>query len=158
MSGETSSYDQQVELAKALGADHIVNVGETDVKEYVKHMTNGLGMDAVIETVGGGENFDASLAIVRACGYVVLVAGYFKPLEVDLSRVVWLEAMVTGSNCYGFSGMETDFDAAIEFIDSGKVDAKKLVTHRFPLMEIVEAFKTAADKKSGSIKVHVSQP
>jgi threonine dehydrogenase-like Zn-dependent dehydrogenase len=54
--------------------------------------------------------------------------------------------------------METDFEAAIELIDSGKVDAKKLVTHRFPLTEIAEAFETAADKQSGSIKVHVCQP
>ena len=154
----TVKYERQAQLAKDLGADHIVNVNETKVSEYVDDITGGLGMDAVIETVGGGENFDAAMAMVRPCGFVVLVAGYFKPLEVNLSRVVWSEATVTGSSCYGYSGMETDFEAAIELIDSGEVDAKKLVTHRFPLMEIAEAFETAADKRSGSIKVHVCQP
>ena len=109
----TVKYERQAQLAKEFGADHIVNVRETDVAKYVDDITGGLGMDAVIETVGGGQNFDAAMAMVRPCGFVVLVAGYFKPLEVNLSRVVWSEATVTGSSCYGFSGMETDFEAAI---------------------------------------------
>ncbi len=153
----TVKYDQQVQLAKELGADHVVHIGETDLKEYVKDLTDDYGMDVVIETVGGGENFSDAMSIVRRRGSVVLVAGYYKPLEVNLSQIVWSEATVTGSNCYGYSGMATDFDAAIDLIASGRVDATKLVTHRFPLIEIDEAFKIAADKKSGAIKVHVCQ-
>ncbi|MCE2416565.1 zinc-binding dehydrogenase, partial [Candidatus Poribacteria bacterium] len=61
----TVKYEQQAELAKALGADHIVNVSDTDVREYVKDVTNGIGFDAVVETVGGGENFDTAMNIVR---------------------------------------------------------------------------------------------
>ena len=153
----TVKYEQQAELAKALGADHVVNVNDTDVQEYVKDVTNGIGFDAVVETVGGGANFDAAMTIVRKQGAVVLVAGYYKPLEVNLSTVVWSEATITGSNCYGYSGMETDFEAAIELIASGKVDATKLVTHYYPLEEIAEAFRVSADKTSGAVKVHVCQ-
>ena len=75
----------------------------------------------------------------------------------NLSTIVWSEAFITGSNCYGYSGMETDFEAAIELIDTGKVDATKLVTHYYPLDEISEAFRVSADKTSGAIKVHVCQ-
>ena len=153
----TVKYDQQAELAKDLGADHVVDIGETDPKEYVKDITRGLGMDAVIETVGGGHNFDDAMAMVRSRGVVVLVAGYFEPLKVNLGRIVGSEAIVTGSNCYGYTGMDTDFDAAIELIASGKIDATKLVTHRFPLMEVPEAFRISADKRSGAIKVHLCQ-
>ena len=153
----TVKYEQQAELARALGADYVVNVGDTDVREYVKDITSGIGFDAVVETVGGAENFNIATTIVRKQGAVVLVAGYYKPLEVNLSTIVWSEAFITGSNCYGYSGMETDFEAAIELISSGKVDAKKLVTHRYPLEEIEEAFRVSADKTSGAIKVHVCQ-
>jgi 2-desacetyl-2-hydroxyethyl bacteriochlorophyllide A dehydrogenase len=153
----TVKYEQQAELAKALGANHIVNVGDTDVREYVKDVTNDIGFDTVIETVGGAENFNIATTIVRKQGAVVLVAGYYKPLEVNLSTIVWSEASITGSNCYGYSGMETDFEAAIELIDSGKVDATKLVTHYYPLEEIREAFRVSADKTSGAVKVHVYQ-
>ena len=153
----TVKYEQQAALAKSLGADHVVNIGDTDVREYAKDVTNGVGFDAVIETVGGAENFNTATTIVRKQGSVVLVAGYYEPLEVNLSTIVWSEAFITGSNCYGYSGMETDFEAAIALIDSGKVDATKLVTHYYPLDEISEAFRVSADKTSGAIKVHVCQ-
>lgn len=153
----TVKYDQQAQLAKELGADHVVTIGDMDLKEYVDDLTSGLGMDAVIESVGTGSNFNDAMSIVRRHGTVVLVGGYFEPLEVDLSRIVWSEASVIGSNCYGFTGMDTDFDAAIELISSGKVDATKLVTHRYPLEDVVEAFRVSADKRSGAIKVHLCQ-
>ena len=153
----TVKYDQQAQLAKELGADHVVTIGDMDLKEYVDDLTSGLGMDAVIESVGTGPNFNDAMSIVRRHGTVVLVGGYFEPLEVDLSRIVWSEASVIGSNCYGFTGMDTDFDAAIELISSGKVDATKLVTHRYPLEDVVEAFRISADKRSGAIKVHLCQ-
>ena len=50
------------------------------------------------------------------CGRVVLVSGHYDASGVDLTRIVWSEAFVTGSNCYGISGMETDFDDAIDLI------------------------------------------
>lgn len=153
----TVKYDQQAQLAKNLGANHIVHIAQTDLKESVQEITDSLGMDVVIETVGGGNNFNEALANIRKRGTVVLVAGYYKSMEVDLSQIVWSEANVTGSNCYGCSGLETDFKAAIDFITSGQVPVTKLVTHRFPLPKISEAFKIAADKTSGSIKVHVTQ-
>ena len=134
-----------------------MDVNEEDVVEVVKEWTEGLGAECVIETVGGASNFDAALSCIQKRGTVVLVAGYFEPLEVDIRRIVGTEAVVTGSNCYGYSGREKDFDAAIELIASGQVDPTKIVTHRYDLGEIVEAFRVAADKKSGSVKVHVVQ-
>lgn len=153
----TVKYQQQEEVAKAYGADRVVDVNEKNVVDVVKEWTDDLGADCVIETVGGGSNFDAAVACARKRGTVVLVAGYYEPLEVDLRKIVWSEVIVTGSNCYGYSGREKDFDAAIEIIASGRVDPTKIVTHRYGLDEIVDAFQAAADKKSGSIKVHVVQ-
>ncbi len=154
----TVKYPQQERIAYELGADKVINITQTDVKKFISAQTNDMGVDAVIETAGGGQNFDDALDIVRRRGTVVLVAGYYKPLEVNLGRIVTTEAMVTGSNCYGYSGIETDFQAAIDLITSRKVDATKIVTHRFQLDEITEAFAVAADKESGAIKVHVINP
>lgn len=152
----TVKYPQQAAVARALGVDHVVDITQQDVKEVIKERTGGLGMDVVIETVGGAKDFDDALAITRRRGTVVLVAGYHKPLAVDLSRIVWSEVLVTGSNCYGYSGMQTDFQQAIDLIASGKVDVTKIVTHRFPLAQITEAFTVAADKELGAVKVHLT--
>lgn len=151
----TVKYAQQAQLAHALGADHVIDITQHDVKEVSKELTAGLGMDVVIETVGGANNFNDALAIVRKRGRLVLVAGYHGALEVDLSRIVWSEVTVTGSNCYGYSGLQTDFAAAIDLIATGKVDVTQIVTHRFGLTAIAEAFGVAADKGSGAVKVHI---
>ena len=153
----TVKYPHQAAIAAAFGADHVVNISETSVQEYVADITAGLGMDAVIETTSTAQAFNDALDIVRRRGTVVLVGGYHKALEVDLRKLVWSEPVVTGSNCYSYSGMRTDFDAAIEMLSTGKVDATPIITHRFPLDDIAEAFQVAADKSSGSIKVHVTQ-
>jgi L-iditol 2-dehydrogenase len=151
----TVKYPQQAAMARELGAAQVIDINKIDVKEFVQRHTGGLGVDAVIETIGGGGNFDDALAVVRRRGTVVLVAGYYKPLEVSLGRIVWSEAIITGSNCYGYSGMQTDFQTAIDLIASGKVNATRIVTHRFGLDEITKAFAVAADKGSGAVKVHV---
>ena len=150
-------YDHQEKIARDFGADHVVKIGNVDVREYAKDITDGLGVDAVIDTVGGEGGFDDAMAIVRRQGTVVLLAGYFESQKVDLGRVVSSEANITGSNCYSMSGLKTDFQASIDLIESGVVDITKLVTDRFPLEEIAAAFKIAADKRSGAIKVHICQ-
>jgi len=151
----TTKYPQQEDLARDLGADHIVDITKESVGDVVNNLTDNLGYDAVIETVGTAQAFDDSLAITRKQGTVVLVSGYFKPLEVDLRRIVWSEIAVVGSNCYGFSGMRSDFDVAIDLIATKRADVTKLVTHRFPFDDVAEAFRIAADKTSGAIKVHL---
>ena len=152
----TVKYPGQARVAEALGADHIVNVTESDAVEAVRDITGGYGMDAVIETVGTARGFEDSLGMARRQGKIVLVAAYFEQMPINLSRVVWSEVTVTGSNCYGYSGVKTDFEATIDLMTSGRVDPTLLVTHRVPLGDIAEAFRIAADKTSGSVKVHVS--
>ena len=153
----TVKYDQQVAMAQEFGADHIVKMGEKDVRRYVGDLTDRYGLDAVIETVGSAHGFNDALAIVRRCGTVVLAGGYHQPLEVDLGKIMLAEPVVTGSFCYGYSGMVTDFQAAINLIASGEIEAAQLVTHRFPLADVADAFQTAADKRSGAVKVHIVQ-
>lgn len=151
----TVKYPQQIELAQQLGATHVVDINTTDTDEAVREWTGGLGADVVIETAGGGRNFDTALRVVREQGRVVLLAVYTEPQQVDLMRVVGSEATIIGSNCYAYSGPRTDFDAAIELIASGRVDPTLLVTHRFSMDDITEAFAISDDKGSGVVKAHL---
>ena len=152
----STKYEHQAKMAQELGADHVIRIAKQNLRDEVKQITSNLGADVVIETIASPENFNDALSIVRSKGRVVLVGGYHKPLEVNIGRVVGLEATIVGSNCYGYSGIRTDFEASTDLIASKKVPAMKLVTHRFPLNEIAEAFRVAADKNSGSIKVLVN--
>ena len=153
----TAKYPQQIRIAEALGADYVVDAARIDVVDFVREWTNEGMVECVIETVGGAGNFNDSLKCVKKRGVVVLVAGYYEPLAVDIGNIVGREAIVRGSNCYAYSSGQKDVDTAIQLIAAGKVEPTKIVTHRLPLDDVEEAFRIAADKSSGAIKVHLVQ-
>lgn len=150
-------YPQQAELARFYGADHIIDMGDINVQEYSREITGGIGFDAVIETTSSESGFEDAVQIVRHRGTVVLVGVYTKAIPVHLGRIVGQEIKLQGSMCYSHSGTVDDVAQTIEWIAAGKVDPTRIITHRFSLDEIVEAFKIADDKTTGSIKVNIYQ-
>ncbi len=153
----SSKYEHQAKMAEKLGAAHVIRPRRQDLRKEVELISEGGGVDAVLDTVASDETFNDALAIVRRAGVICLVGGYTKPLTVSLDPLVSKELRLVGSNCYSYSGMKKDFDAAIELVASKRVDATSIVTHRFPLEDTGEAFRAAADKTSGSIKVLICQ-
>jgi threonine dehydrogenase-like Zn-dependent dehydrogenase len=66
------------------------------------------------------------------------------------------ELDLVGSNCYARAGARSDFDVAIALL-SGHLDAvRSIVTHRFALADVNEAFRAAVDKSQRSIKVAIA--
>lgn len=68
----TVSSPEKAELAKALGADEIINYRQESVQSYVDRLTEGKGFDIVFDTVGG-ENIDVSFLAVASYGNVVTI-------------------------------------------------------------------------------------
>jgi len=152
-----AKYDHQVEMAERFGVDRTFRVSNEDIGAEAVSMTDGLGFDVVIDTVASEKSLQDALEMVRRGGTIVLVGGYTKGVLAPLRAVVSRELRILGSNCYGYTGLQKDFEAAISLIADGKVDAGAIVTHRFPLEKIADAFRVAADKNSGSIKVLIVQ-
>jgi 2-desacetyl-2-hydroxyethyl bacteriochlorophyllide A dehydrogenase len=162
---QTGTYDAQLKLAKELGADAVINVGEEDLMEKIKELTGvelltfmnmeaPKGVDYVFEAVGGSKSpIQDAINIVKRGGTIVVIGSPRR--LVDLSMIVPKEVKIMGSWSYGYLGSTPEFQIAINLISSGKVNVKKLITHVFPLERIKEAFDTAADKTTGSIKVIV---
>lgn len=140
-----------------MGADKVIRVAESDVVKNVKAISDGYGVDAVIDTVASRQTFGEALRLARKAGTMCLVGGYTGELNLDLARMVWKELRLVGSNCYGYDCMRRDFEASIDLISSGKVEPTVIVTHRFSLDDIEEAFRIAANKRSGSIKVQIQR-
>jgi 2-desacetyl-2-hydroxyethyl bacteriochlorophyllide A dehydrogenase len=153
----TAKYEHQAKMAETLGADHVIRVSTQDVREEAKAIFEPHGADVVVDTVAVEQTFHDAISIVRKAGTISLVGGYTGPLNLSLGAVVSKELQLVGSQCYSYSGLTTDFAAVIDLIASKTVDGTPLITHRFPLDEVAEAFKVAADKRTGSIKVLLSQ-
>ena len=153
----TVKYARQTEIAEQLGADHLIDVSKGDTERKIKAIVGNVGVDACIDTVSSERTYSEALAITRAAGKVCFAGGNIQAVHVDLSPILHKELNLVGSLCYGYSGIKKDFDTTIGLIASGKVSPTSLITHRFPLEKTEEAFRVAADKTTGSIKVMVSQ-
>jgi threonine dehydrogenase-like Zn-dependent dehydrogenase len=150
-------HDHQAALAEELGATTVLRERETDAAAArVRALTDGLGAEYVFETVGGhGDTLDLSWELARPQGTVGVLGVFPDPLPVRLLPPLARELRAAFPVCYGVLDGRHDFEVAIELIASGRAPVERLVTHRFPLEQAPEAFRTAADKSTGSIKVQL---
>jgi len=153
-----AKYPHQADVAREFGATHIIMSDEEEIAGRIKELTNGLGAEAVVETIASAATVNLALTAARRMGTVSFVGGFTDGVRAKLGEIVSKELCVVGSCCYGFSGLKTDFQWAMEIISSGIVPFERLITHRFDLDEISEAFRVACDKQTGAIKVLVCQP
>jgi threonine dehydrogenase-like Zn-dependent dehydrogenase len=150
-------HPHQAALAEALGATTVIRSDQPDAVDQVRAVTDGTGADVVVETVGGhADTFGLSCDLARRRGLVVVLGIFPDRIPTDLLKPVDRELWSVFPCCYGTIDGRADFDVAIDLIASGQAPVERLVTHRFPLEAAPEAFRTAAEKSTGSIKVHLA--
>ena len=128
----TSSSDEKLERARALGADVVVNHADGDVVQAVKDSTDG-GADVVVETVGEA-TWERSLAAAGPEGRIVVcgaTTGHSPPAR--LYRLWWKQLVVYGSTM----GMPSDFEGAYELVRTGR--ARVHVDSTYPLADAARA-------------------
>ena len=129
----TSSSQEKLELARALGADVAVSHVEDDVVAVVKESTGGAGADVVVETVGEA-TWERSLAAAALEGRVVVcgaTTGHSPPAR--LYRLWWKQLTVYGSTM----GLPSDFEGAYQLIKEGR--ARIHIDTVFPLADAPKA-------------------
>ena len=148
----TDARDDPFAVSKAYGASDCINVRNTDPKQAVLDLTDGIGADIVIETSGFPTSSAMVLDLVRKEGKVAHIgwANDLPPLPVIPIMAKTLTIFGIGGN-----GGRGQYERSLELVRSGRVDLEPMVTHRFSLDDVAEAFETAASKAGGSIKVIV---
>jgi len=129
----TSSSEEKLERARALGADVAVNHADGDVVQAVKDASEGRGVDVVVETVGEA-TWERSLAAAAQEGRVVVcgaTTGHSPPAR--LYRLWWKQLVVYGSTM----GMPSDFEGAYDLVRTGR--ARVHVDSTFPLANAAAA-------------------
>lgn len=141
---------------RAMGAIPI-NVDTTNPVEEVRAWTKGRGAAVVFEAVGGKANtLMQATEIAAKRGKICMVGGHVAPFTLDARYARSRELTVTWAFCYGRRDGEKEFQIALNLMGAGKLDATPLITHRFPLDEIEEAFAVADGREAhGSVKVLV---
>ncbi len=143
-----SRTSRRFALARELGADAMHGVGDGDLAAAAGTFSGREGVDVVIETAGTPEAVTHALTLVRPGGRVVLTGLPHEPTPVVFFSVVRREVTIAGSMIY-----QDEFPEAMRLIAAGTVRTRPLVTHRFGLDAIGEAF--IAHRQPDSIKVAV---
>ena len=141
----------RLEQALALGADRAIDAGREDVAAIAREETEGYGVDAAFEAVGGTTDGAFATAYdATARGGRVVVLGSFKEPSVPLriGDMKYGEIEIRGSQAHPFS-----FRDVIAGIAAGRIPAAKLITHRLPLSRVGDAFRLLEDRAEGVQKV-----
>jgi threonine dehydrogenase-like Zn-dependent dehydrogenase len=112
----------------------------------------------VVEAVGGSaDTLSLAAAVVGWRGEVVCLGAFDGPQTLDVGSMMNREIRAYFAVAYAAREGTHDLAVALDLMANGDVELDALVTHRYPLADIGEAFATAADKRSGAIRV-VVQP
>jgi len=144
----TGTRESRLALGSQLGADRTFNVTQADPVEAIREETRG-GPDVVLDAAGTRSSFDQAVRMVRKGGTVVLVGGW--------ENVDWSPGMLIGKEMTlkGSLASPGAWGASIDLVAAGRVKVLPLVTHRFRLNEIVQAF-DLVDRREGVIKALVT--
>ena len=143
-----SRSSRRFALARELGAAATHVVADGPLPAAAATFSGREGVDVVIETAGTPEAVSHALALVRPGGRVVLTGLPHEPTPVTFFSVVRREVTISGSMIY-----QDEFPEAMRLVAAGTVRTRPLITHRFGLDAIGEAF--AAHRRPDSIKVAV---
>lgn len=122
-----------------------------ECKEFVLRNSDHGGADVVLEVAGAGDTFRLAWECARPNAVVTVVALYDNPQILPLPDMY-------GKNLTFKTGGVDGCDCAeiLRLIEAGKIDTTPLITHRFPLTKIEEAYRVFENKLDGVIKVAIA--
>ncbi|HSG79240.1 MAG TPA: zinc-binding dehydrogenase [Acidimicrobiia bacterium] len=146
----SARYPHQAVMSAALGADEVVDSGEAADR------FRRAGPDVVVEAVGGtAPTFGEALRIVAPAGEVIGLGLFDIAQSLDVRRSIFREQRLFFPVTYGLLDGVHDYDVALAILGRRRDDLDDLITHRFPLDEVAEAFRSAADKTRGGLRTVV---
>jgi alcohol dehydrogenase len=141
------------EMAKQMGADEVLDFTQVDVVAEIKRLTGG-GADVTIEALGTQQTFENALRSLRPAGTLSSLGVYSGKLEMpyDAFAAGLGDHRVVTTLCPG--GKER-MRRLIATVESGRFDPLPLITHRYSLDDIVEAYDLFSNRRDGVLKVAV---
>jgi S-(hydroxymethyl)glutathione dehydrogenase/alcohol dehydrogenase len=141
-------FDNRLDLARSLGATHLINSREQDAESEVRKIAGPQGVDAAIDNTGNVKVIEMAYRLTGARGRTVLVGVPPKESAAAIYTLpLHFEKTITGSHG-GEALPEHDIPNYVRLVLSGKLDLRPLIGRCYPLTEINQAL---ADMRSGEI-------
>jgi threonine dehydrogenase-like Zn-dependent dehydrogenase len=146
--------DHRLEMARKMGVDAVLDYRQADVVAEIKRMSGG-GVDVAIEALGLQQTFENCLRVLRPGGTLSSLGVYSGKLQVPY------DAFAAGIGDYRIvttlcPGGKERMRRLIEMVRHGKLDLRPLLTHRFKLDQIKEAYRVFGERLDGVMKVAIT--
>ena len=147
----TGTREERLSLACRLGADLAINMRKENVVKRIFELTRGIGADMVLECAGTSGSLVDAIEFTRKNGRIGLVGVYSEPVAINAFKIAQWNITLAGSRAEG----DRALSKVAPLMGDGRVKARPLITHTFPLERINEAFQTFIHRTDGAIKVVV---
>jgi L-iditol 2-dehydrogenase len=145
--GKPSIDCDRLELAGQMGFETIDYTG-ADPIDAIREATGGLGADVVLDCAGVPETFQWSIAALRKGGRCAAVGIPVEGVALDLQELVLYEKELVGVRATA-----GEMRHVIPLVANGRIRAKRMITHHFPLGEFGEALDTFNERRGCAMKV-----
>ena len=135
--------DNRLEVAKRFGATATVNSGDGKAAEKIMTMTGGRGVDTAIEAVGVPATFIVCEDIVAPGGTIANIGVHGVKADLHLERL-WSHNITITTRLVD----TVTTPMLLKTVQSGKIDPKRLITHRFKMQNILDAYETFGNAAS----------
>ncbi|MDB5190614.1 MAG: Alcohol dehydrogenase GroES domain protein [Segetibacter sp.] len=141
----------RLDLARKFGATHTINSSEEDAVRRIIFETKD-GVDVAIEAVGIPDTFDICQNIVRPGGHLANIGVHGKPINLQIQNL-WIRNITI---TMGLVNTNTT-PMLLKTVESGKLQPAQLITHRFKLEDILDAYKVFGNaSKENAMKVIIA--
>lgn len=131
----TDLSEERMAFAKESGADEVINAGKESVKDRILELTDGTGPNVVIDAVGMPATVELSIDLVSPAGYVVVLGFDERPSAIPQLPITKKEITIVGSRL-----QTNQFGKVVDLLNSGELRSDGLITHKFALDDVQEAF------------------
>jgi threonine 3-dehydrogenase len=135
----TDPNEQRLALARQMGADVVLNPRRDEVVAQLRELTEGDGVDVVLEMSGAPMAIQTALEALRPGGQVAALGLTSEPIRLDWNDLVVIKG-ATVQGIYGRKIWDT-WHRMRALLQTGAVDLRPLITHRLPLEAYEEAFR-----------------
>ena len=140
--------DFNLQKAKAMGADIVLNSARDNVTEQVMALTGGLGVGITFLAFGNASSVQQAAEITVRGGTVSDIAVMENGVPAPFSDIQIKELKLCGSNMY----TREDFETVIHGIDSGAIQLEGFITQKFPIEQFHEAMEFADKRPQPVVK------
>ena len=117
-------------MAATLGASETLHASEADLIREVRHLTDGRGVDVVLEAVGRNETVVTAIDCVRKGGTVTLIGNIAPQVSLPLQRVVTRQIRLQGS-----CASAGEYPEAMELVSNGRIKVAPMISAVAPLRD-----------------------